>query len=89
MVRHWAVQGPLKVPCDFWDSARLFLPFLKNLLSKSSEHHGTRSWSLFYFTKAQGTLMDHHGHPNGPLNGPSKTDFMGPLLKNGQKPQEQ
>ena len=29
MVLHWALQGPLKGPCDFQDPARLFLPFLK------------------------------------------------------------
>ena len=29
MVLHWALQGPLKGPCDFLDSARLGLPFLK------------------------------------------------------------
>ena len=64
MVLHWALQGPLKGPCDFRDSARLFLPFLKNTLSKPSEHH--RLWSLLYFTTAQGALTDLHGPPNGP-----------------------
>ena len=28
-VLHWALQGPLKGPCDFRDSARLCLTFLK------------------------------------------------------------
>ena len=28
--------------------------------SKPSEHHGTGFWSLLYFTKAQGTLLDLH-----------------------------
>ena len=28
MVLHWALQGTLKGPFDFRDSARLFLPFL-------------------------------------------------------------
>ena len=66
MVLHWALQGPLKGPYDFQDSARLFLPFLKHIFSKPSEHHGTRLWSLLTLTKAQGTLRDLHG----PLNGP-------------------
>ena len=78
MVLQWALQGPLKGPCDFRDSARLCLPFLKNTFSKPSEHHGTRLWSLLYFTKVQGTLMDLHGPPNGPLNGPCEADFGGP-----------
>ena len=39
MVLYWAIQGPLKGPCDFLDSARPFLPFLKNTFSKHSEHH--------------------------------------------------
>ena len=30
------------------------------------EHYGTRFWSLWYFTKAQGTLLDLHGDPNRP-----------------------
>ena len=36
----------------------MFLHFLKNTFAKPSEHHGIRLWSLLYFTKAQGTLMD-------------------------------
>ena len=36
-------------------------------------------WSLWYITRAQGTLMVLHGHPSGPLNGPC--DFRGPLVK--------
>ena len=62
----WPLQGPLKGPCDFLDSARLFLPFLKSTFSKPSEYHGTHLWSLLYFTKPQGILMDLHGPPNGP-----------------------
>ena len=46
MVLHWALQGSLKGPWDFQDSARQFLPFLKNTFSKPSEHYGTRLWSL-------------------------------------------
>ena len=42
MVLNWALQGPLKGPWDFRDSARLCLPFLKNTFSKPFEHHGTR-----------------------------------------------
>ena len=67
MVLHWVIQGPLEGPCGFRDSARLVLPFcLKNTFFKPSEHYGTRLWSLLYFTKVQGTLMDLHGPPNGP-----------------------
>ena len=33
----------------------------KNTLFKPSEHHGTRLWSLVYFTKVQGTLGNLHG----------------------------
>ena len=50
LVLHGALQGPLKGPCDFSDSARLCLPFLKNTFSKPSEHHGTRLWSVLYLT---------------------------------------
>ena len=64
------LQGPLKGPCDLRDSARLFSLFLKNTFSKPSEHHGIRLWSVLHFTKAQGTLMDLHGPPNGPSNWP-------------------
>ena len=63
MVLHWALQGPLKGPCDFRDSERPFSPFLKNTFSKLSEHYGTRLLSLLYFTKAQGTLMDPQMDP--------------------------
>ena len=42
-----------------------------------------RMGALWYFTNAQGTLLDLHGHPNGPLNGPCKADFRGPLVKKG------
>ena len=83
MVLHWALQGPLKGPSDFRDSARLFLPFLKNTFSKPSGHHGTRLWSLLYFTKAQGTLRDLHGPPNGPSNLPCEAYIGGPLLIKG------
>ena len=34
--------------------------------SNPSEHHGTGLRSLLYFTKAQGTLMELQGPPNGP-----------------------
>ena len=33
--------------------------------------------------KAQRTLLDLHGPPNGPLNGPSEANFWGPLVKKG------
>ena len=31
--------------------------------------------------KAQGTLLNLHGPPNGPQNGPCEANFWGPLLK--------
>ena len=34
-------------------------------------------WSLWNSTKAQGTLMDLHGPPNGPY----EANFRGPLVK--------
>ena len=33
---------------------------------------------------AQGTLLDLHGPPNVPLNGPCETDLRGPLEKGGK-----
>ena len=36
-------------------------------------------WSLWNSTKAQGTLMDLHGPPNGPY----EANFRGPLVKKG------
>ena len=33
MILHWALQGPLKGSCDYRDSARLCLPFLKKINS--------------------------------------------------------
>ena len=61
-------RRPSKEPCDFQDLFRLFLYFLQNTYSKPSKHYGRHFWSLKYFTKAQGTLLDLHGHPNRPLN---------------------
>ena len=40
-------------------------------------------WSLWYITRAQGTLLDLRWHPNGPLNGPCEADSRGPLVKKG------
>ena len=62
---------------------KTFLTFFKNTFFKSSEHHEPCLWSLFYFTKTQGTLMDVHGHPNGPLNGPWKANFSPPQSYHG------
>ena len=45
------------------------------ILSSPFNHVGTLIWSLFNCTKAQGTLLDLHGAPNGPLNGPSEANF--------------
>ena len=72
MVLHWALQGPFKEPYDFQDPARLLLPFLKNTFSKPSEHRGTHLWSLLYFTKVQGTLMDLHGPQMDPKIDPAR-----------------
>ena len=40
-------------------------------------------WSLWNSTRAQRTLLDHHGPPNGPQNGSCEANFGGPLLKKG------
>ena len=45
------------------------------VLYSPSNHVGTLIWSLSNCTKAQGTLLDLHGPPNGPLNGPSEAFF--------------
>ena len=37
--------------------------------------------SLFGYIMYQGTLLDLHGPPNGPLNGPGEANFWGPLVK--------
>ena len=62
MVLHWAVQGLLKGPCDFRDSARLCLPFLKYTFFEPSEHHGTRLWSP-RFREPSWTFMDPQMDP--------------------------
>ena len=55
IVLHWALQGPRKGPCRIFRFVKALLTFFKNALSKPSEHHGTRLWSLLYFTKLQVT----------------------------------
>ena len=40
-------------------------------------------WSLWNCTRAQRTLLDHHGPPNGPQNGSCEANFGGPLVKKG------
>ena len=63
----------------------LFISILTMFCLKSllSNHVGTLIRSLSNCTKAQGTLLDLHGPPNGPLNGPSEANFWGPLVKKG------
>ena len=73
----------LKIFEYFGASFRLFLPFLHYTLSSPSSHVGTLFWSLWNSTKAQGTLLDLHGPPNGPQNGPSEANFRGPIVKKG------
>ena len=62
---------------------RKFWVFLYFAFSSPSNHVGTLIRSLSNCTKAQGTLLDLHGPPNGPLNGPSEANFWGPLVKKG------
>ena len=62
---------------------RKFWVFLYFVFSSPSNHVGTLIWSLSNCTKAQGTLLDLHGPPNGPLNGPSEANFWGALVKKG------
>ena len=68
---------------DFQESVSQYLPFLQNALSYPSQNIMEDFWSLWYNTRAQGTLLDLHGHLSGPLNGPCEADFRGPLLKKG------
>ena len=56
--------------CDFRDSARLFLPFLKNTFSKPSGHHGTRLCC---------TSPRLREPSNGPSNLPCEAYIGGPL----------
>ena len=51
------------------------IPFLHFTLSSPSNHFGTMFWSLWSSIRAQGTLLDLHGPPNGPKNGPCETKF--------------
>ena len=62
---------------------RKFWVFLYFVFSSPPNHVGTLIWSLSNCTKAQGTLLDLHGPPNGPLNEPSEANFWGPLVKKG------
>ena len=62
---------------------RKFWVFLYFAFSSPSNHVGTLIRSLSNCTKAQGTLLDLHGPPNGPLNEPSEANFWGPLVKKG------
>ena len=79
----WSFFGPYRVLQKDTEILIFFLSFLQNTFSYPSKHYGTRFWSLWYFTKAQATLLDLHWHPTGPLNGPCKVDFRGPLVKKG------
>ena len=51
--------------------------------SYPSNHVRTLFWALWNSTKAHGTLLDLHGPPNGPQNGPSEVNFRGPFVKKG------
>ena len=59
MVLHWVLQGPLKGPCDFRDSARLFLPFLKKYFLLTL----WTSWNMFMVIVV---LHQGSGNPHGP-----------------------
>ena len=66
MVLHRALQGPLKGPWDFQDSARQFLPFLKNTFSKPSEYHGRvygHCWSSPRIREPSWTFIDPEMDP--------------------------
>ena len=86
----WSFNGPYTAPeMDLMIFAKIswflrkFWVFLYFVFSSPSNHVGTLIWSLSNCTKAQGTLLDLHGPPNGPLNGPSEANFWGPLVKKG------
>ena len=84
----WSVNGPDTAPemdLTIFEKMlwflRKFRVFLYFVFSSPSNHVGTLIWSLSNCTKAQGTLLDLHGPPNGPQNGPSEAYFWGPLIK--------
>ena len=47
------------------------------------DHVLSQADALTKNTRIQGTLLDLHGPPNGPLNGPSEANFWGSLVKKG------
>ena len=67
--QHWSFNGPYRVLLKdlgiFKILSGQFYFSYKNTFSKTSKHYGIHFWSLWYFTKAQGTLLDLNGHPNG------------------------
>ena len=59
LVLHWALHGPLKGPCDFRDSARLCLHFLKKYILWTL----WTSWNTFMVIVV---LHQGSGNPHGP-----------------------
>ena len=57
--------------------------FFNSIFFSPSNHVGTLTWSFPNSTKAQGTLLDLHGPPNVPQNGPCEANFRAPLVKKG------
>ena len=70
---------------DLWENLGPCIPFLHSIFSSPSNHVGTLIWSLSNCIKAQGTLLDLYGPQNWPLNGPSKANLWGPLVKKGRQ----
>ena len=86
MVLYWTLLGPLNGPYDLWEKYRNFREnFRISILDIlwPFNHVRTLIWSLSNSTKAQGTLLDLHGPPNIPQNGPCEDNFRAPLVKKG------
>ena len=70
----WSFFGPYRVLQKDTEILNFFLSFLQNTFSYPSKHYGTRFWSLLYFAKAQGNLLDRN--PNGSLIGSYESSFI-------------
>ena len=70
-------------------TCRNLFPFARCCTSRNfyslvpCNHVGTLIWSLSNSTKAQGTLRNLPGSPNGPQNGPREANIRRPLVKKG------
>ena len=75
--------GTLKWTSWFSRKIQAKIPFVHSTLSSPPKTFWNTFWSLWNCTRAQRTLLDHHGPPNGPQNGSCEANFGGPLVKKG------